>query len=573
MKRNLEHSKGSRLAAFRAAEAHAVERGGVAIRRGGRAMRRLVQAAAGATLVLLALGGAQARAEADESDVMCVDEPEELEPTRLLRAASLDVRGEPPTELEFEAMVAAEDEGPEAVEALLESLLDEWLVSEAFADRFVRLHRRLLWNALPDFSLFTSGSGLSFVRGTGLYYRAGVVARVHRGDAFQTCLDEPAEFDDAGLPVMRDIGGGRRAEGYVVVNPYWAPDTEVRVCAIDAQTEAFSSGGVPCHSTRGAGLIDCGCGPNLKWCRTRETNSMMLGTFTAEIELRMRDIVLRDAPYTDLFTSRMGYVNGPLVHFFRYVLPVAEIAASPATTDPSLLPDLPFRAADTWVPVDLGAHHSGILTSPAYLLRMQTNRARASHYYDTFLCQPFEPPEGGIPLQTEEDIREPDLQERTGCEGCHRVLEPAASHWVRWLERGNAYLSPEVFKAVDPVCATCGTGSFTCPPMCERFYTTEVATDKEEPYLGWLRGYQFQDTNHHAIETGPRALVETTIADGRLPRCVVSTALAELTGRNRRPAPVDPAVDALTQHFIASGFRYRELMKAIILSPEYRRVR
>ena len=66
--------------------------------------------------------------------------------------------------------------------------------------------------------------------------------------------------------------------------------------------------------------------------------------------------------------------------------------------------DLRFDESDRWVEIELPEQHAGILTSPAYLLRFQTNRARASRFADAFLCEPFTPPAGGLPASTEADF-------------------------------------------------------------------------------------------------------------------------------------------------------------------------
>ena len=47
--------------------------------------------------------------------------------------------------------------------------------------------------------------------------------------------------------------------------------------------------------------------------------------------------------------------------------------------------------------VEAGPAHAGVLTSPAYLLRFQTHRARANRFHVSFLCQPFVAPDGGLP--------------------------------------------------------------------------------------------------------------------------------------------------------------------------------
>ena len=65
---------------------------------------------------------------------------ERLEGTRYLRAVAFDLLGRPPT---LEEYAQIEDGGD-----LPETLLDQWLASEDFADRIVKLHNGLFWNRI-----------------------------------------------------------------------------------------------------------------------------------------------------------------------------------------------------------------------------------------------------------------------------------------------------------------------------------------------------------------------------------------------------------------------------------------
>jgi hypothetical protein len=514
---------------------------------------------------------AEPQAEPAWDDPLCVAPDDLMPPTRWLRSASLDVRGQLPTPEETAAVVDAEATGEAgAAEAAVVRLIDEWLASEAFADRFVRLHRELLWNNISNLTPYGVSASLSLGNNTTTAaYRSGAIARRLRG-ADVRCLNEPAQFGDDGavLATLQDDGSMR--EGWVEVRPYWAPDTTIRVCAFDAQAGALSANGVSCNSNLGTAQRDCGCGPNLNWCATSTQARTLMQAFAEDVDRRVRDIIRDDRSYLDLFTTSRGYVNGPIVHFLRHQTQITRMRIQPLFVDLERLPALEWHQTDTWVPVELGPHHAGVLTSPAFLIRFQTARARANRFYTAFLCRPFNPSADGVAV---EDIDEPDLQERAGCNYCHAELEPAAAHWGRWGERGTSFLDPAAFPAYDPQCESCARSSLACPTRCTQNYVTRPLSDKEAEWTGWLLGYTFRREEHMlAVEEGPDYLALTEAVEGRLPRCVAQTALGKLLGA-AEDVTNSTWIDLLAQTFVASDFRYREVVRDILLDETYRRAR
>lgn len=512
-------------------------------------------------------------AMADEGDI-CTPAEDQLDATRWLRSASLSVRGILPSPGEYEAVAVAEDDGDsEMLADVVGALVDEWLVSDAFADRFVRLHRDLFWNNITDQPLQAVNVSLTPGNGTTLHwFRNGTMASRYRGRTVR-CLNEEARFDADGNIITTLQSDGSQREGWVWVNPYWAPETPIKVCAFDAQSPLFASNGVDCNSNAGLLERECGCGPNLRWCIAGAEAQVILRSFMTEAEMRMRDIITKDRPYLDLLTSTRGWVNGPIVHFLKHQNRQTRVRVNPLLTDINRLPDLPFTAVDTWVEVDLGDHHSGLLTAPTYLLRFQTDRARANRFYDAFLCQPFNPPVGGLPVADEASIHEPDLQLRAGCDYCHALLEPAAAHWGRWGERGMTYLNSDEYPAFDIACATCARSALPCPSRCLTHYVVNPGSTSEDAWTGWLHGYTFRRDEHmRSIEEGPKMLVHKSAVDGRLPRCVARTAAQRLLGETLRDDD-EAFVDELAQSFVASGFRYSEVVREIVLNSMYRRVR
>lgn len=534
-------------------------------------MRHLV-ATLSAALALSAGGlvaaGAQTTTMPNDALVCPADVPE-LTPTAYLRAVSLDLRGELPSVDEYQAVL---DAGPEGAELVVQ-MVDEWLEGEAFASRVVRHHRALLWNNVEDTNLFPAATGL---RKEGDRYWRQQTATTYRGDNVP-CLDEPAEIVEGVIQTKAQPDGSQR-EGWVEVAPYWAPDTTWKICAFDAQEAYVSPSGTACNTNAGFKDAGCGCGPGLEWCRQGSNQSrIILRAFAEDIERRIADIVMEDRPYLDLFEDTRAYVNGPMVHFMKKQAQIsAPVRVYPTPYPESALPDLAFTDEDTWIQIELPAHHAGILTSPAFLIRFQTNRARANRFYNAFLCESFQPPDGGLPPATDAEARHPDLQKRAGCKYCHALLEPAAAYWGRWTEQGAGWLDPGLFPATRDDCLACATQGQTCAPECNSYYQTKALGPEEVPFLGQLEAYVFLAETHQLnIEVGPSLLAKRTVADHRLPTCVARTTSEWLLGRELSVVSQEDAdyLEALAWEFVSQGFSYRQLVRSIVTSDVYRRVR
>lgn len=514
------------------------------------------------TRALLVLAALLLAVPAAADERVCAPAADELEPLRYLRALSLDLRGRLPDEDEV-ARVAAAGEVPDA-------LVDEWLATEAFAWQVVRRHHALLWNNVTNLPLLAVNARL---QRTGQVHWRRNLARQYRG-GFVPCLDEPARFGADGRILTRNVDGNR-VEGWVEVRPYWDPSLSLKVCAFDAQAEPFSVDGTDCGTLAAYTDAGCGCGPDLRWCTLGGAEQAVTRAMGEAVDRLVFDVVARDAPYTELFESRRAWINGPLAWFWRHQTGVPRgLALEPAPLDASRLPALDFTDEESWHEIELGPEHAGLLTQAAFLLRFQTNRARANRFFDAFLCQPFQPPAEGLPAADEVSARDPDLQRRDGCRYCHALLEPAAAHWGRWTEQGAGWLAPDDFPPQRDDCEACARRGQACSDACRRFYLTRALSAPEEPYLGMLNAYTFRREDHvRNIEHGPRLLALSGVADNRLPRCVARRAGEWLLGEELT-APDDARwIEALARDFVADGYRYRSLVRAIVTSPRYRRVR
>ncbi|MEE2643650.1 MAG: hypothetical protein VYD19_01845, partial [Myxococcota bacterium] len=437
----------------------------------------------------------------------CPERAEEASVTRQLRAMSLDLRGQLPSAAELEEALSLGE--------VPESWLDEWLASAAFAEVATRRHRSLLWNNLDNLNIYNNQAQLNRFRGEpperNFVYWRNSVATGYRG-ARVPCLDQAATFDRNGRPRVEEQSDGSFREGWVEVNPYWAPEQSIKVCAFDAQAALYSDDGERCASPQGMRNPDCGCGPELRWCVVQESRVRINRSLAESLDRLIEEVFAEGLPYTALFSQQRLFLDGPLTHFFLHH-ENGRVELRPSPVDEALLTERPFNDTE-WHPVNLSQAHAGILTHPAFLLRFQTNRARASRFYTSFLCSPFQPPVGGLPAGDDESARDPDLQSRDGCKYCHALLEPAAAYWGRWTEQGIAYLDPERFPQSREDCDLCARTGQGCSNECRRHYLTTALSQQETPFLGQLRAYTFRLPEHALnVEVGPRLLALGAITD------------------------------------------------------------
>jgi hypothetical protein len=499
--------------------------------------------------------------------LMCLERPALQDRYAYLRSLSFNLRGHAPTMAEYAALDDQDD--------VSEDQIDAFLASTEFAERVVRHHHKLLWPNVDNVSVVSNENRIS-EHSSGVWYRSERATFYRGGTGLYDgihCLDQEAEFaEDGGIITYEDAEGQER-EGWVPVTPYWAPEETIKVCAFDAQDAIFSGNGTECASRAGWSVKSCGCGPDLNYCYTDSINKTLTRAMTRDVDLRITRAVTEDIPYTELFTGRTGFVNGPMVHFLRYQAEFWDrVRLDPVPYNVAQLPDLHFTDEETWVPVQLPEAHAGVLTSTAYLLRFQTNRARANRFYNAFLCRPFQPPVGGLPPADDESATEPDLQLRAGCKYCHAILEPSAAHWGRWPELGGGYADAQVFPAYREDCFTCALKN-DCDDDCNRFYTTRSYTPEVNVYLGYLKAYVFRRPEHEVnIEQGPSLLAMQGIVSHELPTCTARTAVEIALARELLPEEASWAAE-LALNFALNGFSYRELMKQIVTSDTYRRVR
>lgn len=567
-------------------------------------------------VMAVAWGGLLATANAQPDDRECAPN-ERVDTLRFARQVSLDVRGHVPDVEELEALRDAPDP-----DQALQKMLDTWLESDAFFEQVRRHHEILFWSSLEGLQQVTHEDlhlgghpyrYLNFDDETDEERRARKAAhqdilarwggwpRTVRGRGITQnhnfCLAvEQTEFDAEGRPVpmetyrcvdraanpteaaTTDVGYGEGVcvkEGFVYVEPYWAPGTTVKVCAFDAMAFELDRDGERCDGTQGQNP-DCGCGPRLQYCNAAVPDEAFRASLAEEPGRIVEQVIRQRRPYHEAFTQRDTIVNGALAHYYHYFanhdfrslgFDSRWVVSDPAASPPSL----PFDAP--WQTMPRDEVHAGALTTAGYLLRIGSNRGRANRFYTAFLCDPFVPSEEGIPA--EEANPHPNLRTRAGCEGCHNVLEPAAAHWGRWRINGTyGYMSPEDYDMTTPY-SGCRCEEGRCNKLCNTYYVTpdNSAPQTLEEYAGLPLSSVYLDAEEMmAIEQGPSSLLDSAAERTKLATCTVKRTAEHLLGRALGPEDAGWLAGHV-EAFEASDQDYVSMYGALLRDPKYRSIR
>jgi hypothetical protein len=519
------------------------------------------------------------------------EQPHEIDKYQLLRKLSLDLRGRVPSYEEYVAL--------DAKSGVSVDIIRGWLSSDEFRLVMRRFHEELFWPNVSNAGFAYPGSSLSQLAVPNAFVATDTGKRLRNrghqnfsvpglgaqcGDFEQThFLPDSGFMPDPAFVRHSTYDGGTKdggvvQEGWRYVKPYWSPTQNVKVCAYDAleneTVKVSAKVTVNCGAPEGDARAECGCGPGLKFCFG--PRAAVQDAITASMREQMMLMVDRATtggrPYTELLLSREAPVNGPLVHFRKYLGPhynLRRLIAIPDATEP--LPEISFDE-QSWQWIDRGSDlHAGVLTTPAYLTRFQTNKGRGNRFRIDFECEPFVPPSK---LETAADgcsETAGDLTQRCTCRYCHRQLEPLSGLWGQFMEAGLSQISNV---AAYPRLKSDCIGSKSV--FCNRFYVTNPSADNP----GSLIVYQYASAHPDvasAIAEGPRKRANEIISDGTFARCAVKRAWSNLLKRDMRV--VGESTDELaTLAGLADGFKDQNydmkwLIEQIVTQRAYRSVR
>lgn len=511
------------------------------------------------------------------------DLPRDLDKYQLLRRLSVDLRGKVPSYDEYTAL--------DAQGAVPAATVQAWLASDDFRVVMRRYHEELFWPNVTNVALNNVNAQLvTLTTPAAMSISSAGKRRQLRGlSDFSTALGEQCgdfeqtQFTAGFVPATAGIrtavvnGTTVKQEGWRMVTPYWST-TPVKVCAFDAMETAsvtVGSATIACNTPEGDARPECGCGPNLRFCYgpTAQVRTVIQSAMREQLALMVDRVSTGGQPYTELLTSRAAPTTGPLVFWKKYLAPHLSYSRIVAMPDPAE----PLAGADfadtTWREVDRGsALHAGVLTTPMYLLRFQTNRGRANRFRIDFECESFVPPSQLETPAAGCSDSTGDLTKRCTCRYCHRQLEPLASHWGPFSEAGTTLMSDlALFPRAKASCVN-STSAF-----CNRFYVTDDQADAPGALLPW----QYADAQHPditaALAAGPKGRVNAIVADGTFARCAVKRAWSYFMKRDMRLIGSEPdeaaAIATLTTGFTSNGYRLPWLIEQIVTQPAYRRVR
>ncbi|MEO0322433.1 MAG: hypothetical protein AAF447_05725 [Myxococcota bacterium] len=568
----------------------------------------------GLSLSLLALAASPLSAQLAPGDDMLgeVCAPTfEAAPLRLLRQLSLDVRGRIPSIEEYQQLQSAAD--PDAEFARMRTAM---FASPEFSRTTMEYHRGLLWTSF-DRSLVSLEGGdrrIGRDRGRDIWFVNNRKAR-YRGNQAFLCDDVPhTSFDADGRPLpMRQFDDGRCTnsgrdgvcdiDGTVMVAPYWDPENPIKVCAFDANDVLTEPDGDACSFENGSRF--CGCGPNLQHCIPGFSGNAagdsyaraLQAGFTEEPLRLIESIVSEGESYLETFRGASTYVNGPIAHYYRYnsgknlgqAQTTTQVAYDVRIPNSSLA-GLSATDTTTWRRIERGPEHAGVLTTPGYLVRFASDRARANRFYTAFYCDPFVPQSNGIPAEEENPPQ--NLRERDGCADCHQELEPAAAHWGRWRNGGSiGFFDPLDIAFREPYepcnCDDRGNrinmGGRCSNNFCNAYFVTAANTNGEELELHrgrplaalWLEEDDDR-SDFENVEFGPAALVDTPNEVRRVAECAVRQLAEHLYGRTvdagdfmwlaEQASAFDGDGDAENTD---GAFDWKALYERLVIDPRY----
>jgi hypothetical protein len=341
--------------------------------------------------------------------------------------------------------------------------------------------------------------------------------------------------------------------------------------------------------------MDCGCGPGLERCMPAANagndplafmlpNHVPLGMerpmgvfnqtvsswskfwWAREAEHVLDHVFANDRDFRELLTARYTFINGPLAQFYRSSgpgsccgreKPFGMSEESEPLFDPRAVPaSIDFRDTTHWTSIaDRGPHAAGLLTTPAFLTKYASRRARGAAIYSAFLCKSFSAPSQELKPSTE-----PNLMIRDGCSTCHATLEPLAAYFARVEETSWTFLPASKFPIDNAACkANPKTGKL--PGFCDFFYDVAFS----DPKAGKLRGAyaSAEHTNEGPVGAGKAIAALPEVAD-----CAVERVASAFLGR---PLAEDDAElkSELREVFVRGGYRMKPLVKALVRSPSY----
>lgn len=498
---------------------------------------------------------------------------------RFLRKLSLDLRGRIPAYEEYVALDAQTDVHDIAIDAMLQT--------DEFRQVARRWHENWLWPNLGGVSFSDNATILQQDKVSGIWFNGAATRRKawRKGTGSEICGDWQQTQYVGDVPVAKPILDAQgktlyQQDGWVMVAPYWQPDTPIKVCAFDAQV-ATKGVKYACNVREGLTEAACGCGPNLRWCWGTGVQAAVAGDLREQFLRAIDDVTTGKIPYSQMLTTLRLWQSSKLLFWRKNLAQLSafsKVWTLAGIGDPPLPSDVEASWTDpTWTQSLRTGNHSGILTLPGYSLRFQTNRGRANRFRIAFEGQYFVPP--ATTVDTKDCVPgAADLTQACVCRHCHQVLEPLAAYFAQVTEAGTQLTTDQSLPPYDTKCDPNKTK--TMSQFCQRFYVVDPKAHRP----GWLLTQQWAeptDALHSKImeniQAGPRALAQAALDSGQFHATTVRNLWLILMHREMLldPTRTEDELPLLAQ--LAAEFKknddYRALVWRLVHLPQYRRLR
>jgi len=545
----------------------------------------------------------------------------DLTPGRLLRRASLALRGAPPTAQDYDALEAAKDP-----QAFITAFIDRALAEPIFYDTMFELARG--WLHIPVVAAVADEPeyGVPQQRTLSL-----CPAGTKHAGAWRYYRDDNRACDaltNEGTPAPT-----------ITLEPWWAPGTKVQLVGYAASTAAtgttFLHGNpvpLPCLGTPEG---TCGCGPHAArcfaepgqypgWPNYLHTNSRGQRRLIAEEPARLfAHLAWFDRPATDLVLGTTSV--GPTLVQAAYVSEGIESGAAQLLADESWWKPARFmtaavdphsKAGDPWAwrefaiadrnpyliadrdyrfdpRIEMGALRgmpaAGMLTSPGFLNGYPRERVRAARALEALACEVLAPP-----TERNFNVYRRDPAREGPCQTCHTRVDPAAIHFKRHAMGpgysfegfGTQVLMPgigpkwhwpaEWRKGAYPY----DRGGFG---QWNRWYQADTAMtpvteeqieeNNEAVFIDFLPPDQTLLGQVSDGTVGPLGFGKLIVAAGAFDRCVVRQLHKQVLGRDVDPASEAGYLELLVAHFLDNDRRVRPFVKHLTTTELFRKGR
>lgn len=555
-----------------------------------------------------------------EPDTTPPGPPQDLmSPTRLLRRTVMTLTGKTPTVEQYEAMLAAAN--PAAQQTILDAAIDDALASTAFYQQLVAFGHD--WIDVGRIDRGSRNESYWGNQAANLLFCGNDSA--HPGALYHTTegpgpKDNVLCNDASAVPAM--------------IEPWWDPGTPVAVLgragsSVTQDGETDCGWSVGSYYDRILPSDNCGCGPNLVYCHPHSGKSLDTDYDEAlparqawdEPARLLAHLVWHDRSLVDLILGnytvaplelrhlyiRMGRQN-PLFAFldnddswWRGTFAGAQDPMHTETTDPlawreivieRLNPHLlslsegmaPSASLDRYYHHDprtttepiAGIPAAGILTSAVSMSSFPRERVRAARFLEMFACRTFIPPNSDIVFN--EYHRDPATEGT--CQHCHRLMDPAAIHFKRWVFDGHYIQNTAHLAGMEPWTTEYMAGTRSDDRWEKLFLHGTVMTPVTEAEMAAnpdtrLMDFLPPDQDMFGLTSdgtnGPLGFAKLVVRSGEFDKCAARKLYKRFVGRELDPGKEAGFIDALAVDFVAGDRRVRPFIRQLLARPEFKR--